>query len=298
MHESLTLGLDGGGTRCRARLRDTDGRLLGEAEGGLANVYQDFEAALRTVVDTASAALACAGLTPETLPRCRAGLGLAGVTGPAAAKAVRDAGLPFAAIAVDNDAAIACIGAHGGKDGGIVISGTGSAALAIRGGERHAVGGWGFALGDDGSGAAIGRAALRRTILAHDGLVPGSSLTDEILRHFGRDVPAMVDWARTALSRDYGRFAPLVFAAGEAGDEHAVAILDEAAASVSALGENLLAFGVARICLVGSVARALAGRLSPVAAASVVEPVADPMDGAILLAGGKVAGLDTLELYP
>src|SRR5690242_9551132 len=78
--DTYTLGIDGGGTRCRARLRDASGRLAGEAEGGLANVYQDFEGALRSIVETAREACAAAGLAGDLLARCRAGLGLAGVT--------------------------------------------------------------------------------------------------------------------------------------------------------------------------------------------------------------------------
>ena len=49
MTQGLYLGIDGGGTRCRARLRDGEGRLLGEAEGGLANIYQDFAGAIACI---------------------------------------------------------------------------------------------------------------------------------------------------------------------------------------------------------------------------------------------------------
>jgi glucosamine kinase len=290
MDQACTLGVDGGGTRCRARLRDAQGRLLGEAEGGLANVYQDFEGALRSIVETARAACRAAGLPEDATALCRAGLGLAGVTDPARGEAVARAGLPFASVAVDNDAVIACLGAHAGGDGGIVIAGTGSAGLALVGGRRHAIGGWGFALGDDGSGAMIGRAGLRRAILAHDGLAARTALTDALLAAFA-DVPAMVDWARTALSRDYGRFAPQVFAAARDGDPHGRAILAEAAAAIGAMVETLVAAGAPRVVLVGSVAKALAEDLPSGARAHLSKALADPLDGAILLAGGAVAGL-------
>ncbi|MFO1149810.1 MAG: BadF/BadG/BcrA/BcrD ATPase family protein [Alsobacter sp.] len=290
MDQSCTLGVDGGGTRCRVRLRDAAGRLLGEAEGGLANVYQDFEGALRSIVETARAACAAARLGEEATRECRAGLGLAGVTDSARADAVARAGLPFAAVTVDNDAVIACLGAHAAGDGGIVISGTGSAGLALVGGRRHAIGGWGFALGDDGSGAMIGRAGLRRAILAHDGLAAPTPLTDALLAAFP-GVPAMVDWARSALSRDYGRFAPQVFEAARAGDPHGRAILVEAALALGAMVENLVAAGAPRVALVGSVARALASDLPDTARRHLAEPLADPLDGAILLAGGRVEGL-------
>ncbi|WP_407048700.1 BadF/BadG/BcrA/BcrD ATPase family protein [Methyloraptor flagellatus] len=92
--DDLFLGVDGGGTRCRARLRDRAGRRLGEAEGGLANIYQDFDRALDSIATTAAAAIAAAGLPPEAIGRCRAGLGLAGVTDAFRARAVVEAGCP------------------------------------------------------------------------------------------------------------------------------------------------------------------------------------------------------------
>src|SRR5438132_13575281 len=155
----LFLGIDGGGSKCRARIRDEGGAKRGEAEGGIANIYFDFDAALAAIVDTARAAAAEAG---ANIGELHAGLGLAGAMTSDAVARVRSAHLPFAALEVDSDAYIACLGAHGGEDGGIVITGTGSAALALVAGERHTAGGWGFLLGDDGSGAAIGRAAIRR----------------------------------------------------------------------------------------------------------------------------------------
>lgn len=285
----LFLGVDGGGTRCRARLRDASGRLLGEAEGGTANIYQDFALAIATIAQTAAAAVACANLPADAIARCRAGLGLAGVTGPDSIEKVLAAGLPFASIAVDTDAVAACLGAHGGADGGIVIAGTGSAAFAMKGRERHAIGGWGFILADGGSGGHIGRSALRRAVMAADGLAPMTGLTRSLLDRFGNDLPGLVEWCRTALSRDFGALAPLVFEAERAGDPHAVEIIAKAALAVAGMVRALAVWGVDRVTLIGSVALALQDRLSDEAKAVLTAPMADPADGAILLAGGRIA---------
>src|SRR5947209_8046186 len=204
----LFLGIDGGGSKCRARIRDEMGAKLGEAEGGIANIYFDFDAGIATIVDTARAAAMEAGVGIEEL---HAGLGLAGAMTSDAVTRVKSARLPFTALAVDSDAYAACLGAHGGEDGGIVIAGTGSAALALVGGERHAIGGWGFLLGDDGSGAAIGRAAIRRAVMAFDGVFVTSPLLDQLLDYFGRGPETLTQWAKTARPRDYSTFAPLVF---------------------------------------------------------------------------------------
>ena len=146
------LGIDGGGSRCRARIRDQNGALLAEAIGGSSNIYQDFENALCNITATAADAAKQAGLNTSDL---HAGLGLAGLVTSKSAEPIMAAQLPFASVTADNDAYAACLGAFGGRDGGIVIAGTGSIGFALIGDQRHMIGGWGFALGDHGSGACF-----------------------------------------------------------------------------------------------------------------------------------------------
>ncbi|MFL1876942.1 hypothetical protein ACIKT0_17595, partial [Hansschlegelia beijingensis] len=111
--EVLFMGLDAGGTRCRARLRDPSGRLLGEGEAGVSQKRE--------------------------------------------MEAMRAEPHPFARLELTTDFETACLGAHGGEDGGIVIVGTGSAAYARVAGAAFRFGGWGFEVGDDGGGAPLGR---------------------------------------------------------------------------------------------------------------------------------------------
>src|SRR5689334_22014416 len=177
----LFIGVDGGGTKCRIRIRGVDSALLTEAQGGLANLYSDQEAAIATILATIAEAMAKAKLGQEDRRRMHVGLGLAGAVTEETTTAVRRALESFASVSVDVDAYAACLGAHDGADGGIVIAGTGSAGLALVGGERHWIGGFGFPLGDQGSGAILGRGALRRAVLSLDNLIPSSPLLVEIL---------------------------------------------------------------------------------------------------------------------
>ncbi|HEX9447326.1 MAG TPA: BadF/BadG/BcrA/BcrD ATPase family protein, partial [Dongiaceae bacterium] len=80
MSEGLYLGIDGGGSKCRARIRDSAGRLLGEAEGGHANIYRDRDEARQSIIATAQQAALAAGLAEHDLARLQAGFGLAGIT--------------------------------------------------------------------------------------------------------------------------------------------------------------------------------------------------------------------------
>src|SRR5581483_8183636 len=143
MADELFLGIDGGATRCRARIRDLDGRALGEGHAGPANSRLGLEAAMREIVAAAGAAAREAGFAEGSLARLHAGLGLAGVTGPAEAATVMAAPHPFASVVVDNDAYAAWLGAFGGADGAILIVGTGTCGLAVVEGRRINVGGWG-----------------------------------------------------------------------------------------------------------------------------------------------------------
>src|SRR5260370_36091640 len=126
------LGVDGGATRCRARLRDSSGRELGHGVGPAANIYVDFDAAMRVVRETVDSVIAAAAARQEIA----VGLGLAGVSDEREAERVAAALPDFARVVVVNDAVAACVGANGLGDGGLIIAGTGSAAIARVGAPR------------------------------------------------------------------------------------------------------------------------------------------------------------------
>jgi glucosamine kinase len=281
LRHSAFLGIDGGGSRCRARIRDAAGDILGEAEGGPANIYQDLDGALGTIAAAASEAAAQAGLATGTL---HAGLGLAGIVTSVGAEKIEAARLPFASIVADNDAYAACIGAFSGGDGGIVIAGTGSIGFALVGGVRHIVGGWGFALGDHGSGAWIGHHAVRRAALAIDGLLQPTKLIEDILQQTGHTRFDLSRWSEKALPRDYAAMAPLVFQAAARGDVVGMTIVIEGAAAISNLGRALLARGAKRLCLLGGLHGVYPPYLDADVKAALAEPEADALDGAIMMA--------------
>ncbi|HAT00277.1 MAG TPA: N-acetylglucosamine kinase, partial [Pantoea agglomerans] len=78
MQPHYLLGIDGGGTQCRARLTDLQGRILAEATGGPANVWSDYDAALTCVGQLIERVLSQAGLAPEALTQTALVAGLAG----------------------------------------------------------------------------------------------------------------------------------------------------------------------------------------------------------------------------
>ena len=285
------LGVDGGGTRCRARLRDSSGRELRHSVGPASNIYVDFDAAMRVVRETVDSVIAADTARQEIA----VGIGLAGVSEAKEAEQVAAALPDFARVVVVNDAVAACVGANGLGDGGLIIAGTGSAGIARVGATTTIIGGRGFLLGDDGSAARLGEAALRATLRALDGLEPMSELARSLGRRFGGDPLRMSHWAAEAKPGDYGAFAPQILDLAKSGDARAREIAGEAASAIAALTNALNALGAERIALVGGFGEPMRPYLPPDVAKRLVRPRRDAMDGAILLAGGA---LDDAEGAP
>jgi glucosamine kinase len=285
----LFLGGDGGATHCRVRLRDADGKLLAEASGAAANIHVDFATAIEAMRAAVDEVLAKAGLGDGHRETIALGFGLAGFKQGSDQTRVAAAFPGFRLVGAANDATTACIGAHAGADGGLVIAGTGSAAIARVGPRETIIGGRGFALGDDGSGSHIGLEALRSAMRAHDGLAPASLLTADILAEFGGDPVAMMNWALQAKPGDFGAFAPRVFERAAGLDPVAREIVERAARAIGALTRGVVALGAKRIALVGGVGEALRPYFEPDIAARLSPPLHDPTDGAILFIGGVVA---------
>lgn len=283
MGDPLFIGVDGGATKCVARLRDAAGRLLGEGTGGPANA-RAREPAHAEVMAACRAAIAAAGVPDTELGRIRAGFGLAGVAQQPDRDFILSQPTPFASVVVDTDAYAAYMGAFDGDDGAILIVGTGVAGLAVVNGARLNVGGWGHQIGDEGSGMMIGRTAVRRALWALEGMAPMSPLAVEVLDRFDHHAPVAVTWADGATPKDFGSFAPLVFDHAERRDALAMPIVQEAAGDVARVITRLLELGAPQVAMIGSVFPRLLPWLPPPVAAVCIRPARDAADGAVRMA--------------
>jgi len=155
-------------------------------------------------------------------------LGLAGAT-EAGAQPQVTAGLPYRNVIVRGDIDIAAKGAFPDGDGIVMAVGTGAVLARQSADGIVRVGGHGLLLGDEGSGAWIGRAALRRCLLAQDGLGENGPLTRLLWARFGR-VGAIIRFAADARPADFAALAPVVLEQAQAHCPVACAILDAACA--------------------------------------------------------------------
>ncbi len=286
----LFAGVDGGGTNCRVRLRDAQGRLLGEGISGSGNIRLGLELVWGNILAALDQALAQAGRSRTAFARMSLGLGLAGISDAGDAAQTLAAGPKFARADAASDAHTACLGAFSGRDGGILISGTGSAAYAWVGGRGQQVGGWGFEVCDDGSAASLGRESLRAALRGVDGLAPQSDFTRTLMARFGQPAD-VVHWVTQAKPRDYGALAPMAITFAEARDPVAVALVERQAADIGRYVERLIEIGAARVCLVGGMAGPFMPWLGEAARGRLAEAEHDALEGAILLAHGMSSGL-------
>lgn len=287
----LVIGVDGGGTGCRAAVAGPDGHILAVGQGGAANILTDRAGALASIREAIDAALAAAGLGTEALGRAGVLLGLAG-SNVGDAGAFIAASLPAAAVSIESDGLIALEGAIGNRDGAVAILGTGSIFLARRGDVVRSYGGWGFVIGDFGAGASLGRAALATALLAYDRIVGASPLTDRLLARFGGSPGPMVEFARTATPGDFGRFAPAVFAAAADGDANGLDIVRRAATAVDAAFDRIVADGAERIALLGGLAPLYPAYLAERHRPRLVAPLDNALAGAVALAARRFAGTE------
>ncbi len=282
------IGVDGGGTSCRAAVASPDGTILGRGEAGSSNITTNLDGAAQSIMSAIRSAFAAAAISEDAMPHCAAVLGLAGANVGDFAKRLAER-LPFALTEIESDATIALQGALEDGDGAIAILGTGSAFLSRKGETLRLIGGWGFQLSDLGGGARLGRDALELAILAYDGVAETSALTDEILGMFERGPDGIVLFVQTAKPVDYGKFAPLVMRHLQDGDANARQLLGAAAKTVDAAFDALDKDGVERIALLGGLAKFYPDHLAERHRQRLVPPKNDALTGAVQLAAKLAA---------
>jgi glucosamine kinase len=280
----LLLGIDGGGTSCRARLCAYSGQILGEATAGPANLRLGLEQTFSEILRAATDCLSRAGLPRSSLGKVVACLALAGASEPTYLAAAQSYPHSFRKAMITTDALAACLGAHGDRDGGVIVAGTGTVGWAMVGGRAHRVGGWGMPISDEGSGAWLGCEAVRRLLWAFDGRLAWTGLLRDLGDKFGNDPHAIVTWAQSASPGDFGSLAPDIFAHAGRGDPAAHELVSLAAGHIDALAARLVAIGATRLALVGGCAFLLAPLLNERTKSYLVEPAGDALSGALALA--------------
>jgi N-acetylglucosamine kinase-like BadF-type ATPase len=293
---SIYIGVDAGGTKTSVIVADGD-RVIARATGGPGAVRagRALPAASRIAVAVREALTSARLLQGDTMV-----VGAAGVGRDPERGELRDA-LRIERVAtrtiVTGDLDIALEAAHGQGPGIVLVSGTGSVAVARdKDGELHRVGGYGWQMGDEGSGYSLARAALLAVGRARDGRGPATTLLDAILAAgLVKTFDELVRWTNAAEPREIAALAPAVFAAAARGDAVAQGLVEAAADDLAALVAPLIAAfsGKAAIPIALSGGHLAPGRplRAPVEARlkrerrlEMLEAPLDPAEGALAMA--------------
>lgn len=287
-------GIDGGGTGCRVILSDGTGRVLGAGKAGPANIMTNFDGARANIVGATARAISAAGLAPDIIAEISAFLGLAGANNPERVRRM-SACLPFKQNRIVTDAHTSLQGAIGEWDGAAAIIGTGSVFINRIGDIYRTVGGWGFMIGDLGSGARLGRSLLEETLLSYDGVHAGSALTRRVLAQFEDNPQSLVEYAQTAPPGAFGEFAPLIFEFRARNDAIAQGIVLSAVADIEQALDAIIVSGSPNFCMLGGLGEVYADLLSETYRAAITPPLGDAASGALSFAVrhfGRGAGGD------
>jgi len=226
------IGVDGGGTKTLALLANLDGQVIARGMSGPSNYnavgFETACAALESAINTARK-----DHPGEISALC---LGLAGAGRQADIERFQlwaKEKFPGIAVKVVNDAEILLTAGLPTGPALALVCGTGSIVYGrtVRG-ELIRAGGWGYLFGDEGSGYAIGVAALRAVMQAYDGRAPATLLTELILERRGVNSPPELVrniYGAESPRLEVASLADLVEEAVGRGDTVAIAILEEAA---------------------------------------------------------------------
>jgi N-acetylglucosamine kinase len=238
------LGIDAGGSKTVCLLADDAGAIVSEGRGPGANLHAAGELESEKVLhQVMEAALGDRDLRPAVV--C---LGMAGVDRDDDARVVTGMVRRLARgsrTLVVNDALVALVAGAGASPGIVVIAGTGSIAYGRNAsGLAARAGGWGHAIGDEGSGYWIGRHAMTAVVRELDGRGPATRLTQDVLAHFAvPDAAGLVQivYHREVPRKNVAMLGPLVQRASDAGDAVATHILERAAEELAMAARSVAA---------------------------------------------------------
>jgi glucosamine kinase len=293
--KNIFIGVDGGGTKSRIRIEDESHQLIGQALGGAASIRISVDETWQRIYTSLHEILASHFISLEDKNyHFHACFGLSGCEVKEAYHEFLNRSHPFATLILTSDAHTACLGAHQGADGAIIIVGTGVVGYEIECGRGSQVGGWGgFPVDDEGGGAWLGLEAARLTFQWLDHRVEKSPLVTDVFAFFDNDLDKFVTWANRANSTEFARLAPLVINHSQQEEIAALRIMKRAAHAVDRIGHTLMKLHNSHAktlpcCLLGGIAPFLEPLLSEDLRKTLVTRQADANTGAILMLHNKM----------
>lgn len=222
---NFKIGIDGGGSKTHAVLTDSNNKTIDEFTTTPANIKTDINQAIISIKNAISHLLAAHNISRTHV---KIGIGVAGFSARDNLQILKhELNQEDANIIITSDAHIACLSAHKGEDGAVIICGTGVVAYWIKQDRlpRHSVScndtvplamannqlaGWGFPHGDGGGGAWLGLEICKLLCKAIDGIIPFSPLLKHLFTGFNQDKNSYKAWLIKAKPQDYAEVARIL----------------------------------------------------------------------------------------
>ena len=237
------IGIDGGGTKTVGLLTTTDGEDLAKITVGPSNYHvvgiETTHQVLNQIIQSLTSRIDC---TNNNLVIC---IGMAGLGREDDKKIINEICDELKITSqriLTHDAHIALVGGIGKPEGIIVISGTGSIVYGIDShGNEIRAGGWGYLIGDEGSGYDIAIKGLQAVAKASDNRQPATILTELYLTQLNiQDPIQLIRWVHAAERDEIAKLSDVVFKAVNNGDRTAIRIIDSATDELLSAVESVI----------------------------------------------------------
>jgi glucosamine kinase len=282
------IAIDAGGTKTKAAIKNTDNSIYYELIAAGASLSQDLPKAKLTIKKLVDQ------LADKVKVKLRDCVLVCGAAGAGCSQNVASLshflGEQYIAKLITSDARTSLYGAGQGKPIIIVAVGTGSVAMKLaHKGEETMIGGWGFAAGDLGSGAEIGRQLVCRSLVEFDKINATSNVLEfsdpivaQILNQIGSQRQAILDWLKVATASDYAKFAPLAFV-GYSKSNIAKKVIDCAAKDIQQLVDSYQQEQNLPVAIIGGLSEQISRYISPKLQRRLIKAKGNALDGAFYL---------------
>lgn len=247
------VGIDAGGTHCRASLYDNTETVIGTGVAGPANVFSHFTKAMQQIDLAVDLAVSSSGISIDKKSLI-IGAGCAGGQTVQAKEGLTRLNLLYKRLFMTSDLHASCLAANSGRDCVVLITGTGSSIAHYQNGLVTQYGGHGFIHGDEASGAWLGLRAVQFLLKSFDNIVDDKEFCSAITKAIGfsylsgssnakktASVDHILSYFKNKLAVDYAQLAPVIIALYQNGNSTANALVNEGAEYLSSiLGSNSL----------------------------------------------------------
>ena len=199
MMNNYLIGVDAGGSKTHAVFFDKDSQSF----AGPANISKGVDIAYNSITTAVDELI-----IGYDIKDIQIGIGIAGYSVATNREALEQKLLKkYPNLKLVSDCHLACLAAHSGQDGAIMICGTGVVAYSIKNGVEHQLGGFGYPHGDLGGGAWLGLEVCKHVCKAIDDIIPWSDLLKAVYAKFDNKKDEFKYWLLSATPGDFANIA-------------------------------------------------------------------------------------------